>query len=40
VHLPGLSPAIGTHANGGTASSGDEDALWSDLDVVDHQAGG
>src|SRR5271170_5999559 len=39
VHLLGLSPAIGTRANGGAAPGGDEDALWSDLDIIDHQTG-
>jgi hypothetical protein len=37
VHPLGLSPAIGTRANGGATPGGDEDAIWSDLDVIDQQ---
>ena len=39
VHLLGLPPAIRTRASGGTTPGGDEDAIWSDLNVIDQQTG-
>jgi len=40
VHPPGLPSAIGAFAGGGATPGGDEDAIWPDLDVIDHQARG
>jgi hypothetical protein len=35
-----LPSAIGASASGNAASSRDDDPIWSDLDAIDHQAGG
>jgi hypothetical protein len=40
VHPLGLAPAIGARASGSATLSGDEDAIWPDLDVIDQQARG
>src|ERR1700704_2260929 len=37
VHPSGLPAAGGAFARGGAAPSGDDDAIWSDLDVIDQQ---
>jgi hypothetical protein len=39
VHLIGLVSATGARAAGSAASSGDQFAIWSDLDVIDQQTG-
>ena len=36
VHPRGLASASGALANGGSTSGGDQNAIRSDLDVVDH----
>jgi hypothetical protein len=40
VHPLGLPSAIGALGSSGAASGVDDDAVWSDLDVIDQQAGG
>jgi hypothetical protein len=40
VHPLGLPSAIGALGSSGATSGGDDDAVWSDLDVIDQQAGG
>ena len=39
VHPLGLSSALGARANRGQTSGGNEDAIWSNLEVIHQQAG-